>query len=55
MNMSQIAKTAGVSVATVSRVFNQPDKVQPDTRNKILDIVRQDNYIYNYTMQMRPI
>jgi len=47
MNMSQIAKTVGVSVATVSRAFNEPHKVRPEIRNKILEFARQSNYIYN--------
>jgi DNA-binding LacI/PurR family transcriptional regulator len=47
MNMSQIAKTVGVSIATVSRAFNEPDKVRPEIRNKILEFARQSNYIYN--------
>lgn len=47
MNMSQIAKIVGVSIATVSRTFNEPDKVRPEIRNKILEIARQNNYIYN--------
>ena len=49
MNMSQLAKLAGVSVATVSRTFNQPEKVNSRLRNQILEIAQQNNYVYNAT------
>ena len=49
MNMFQIAKIVGVSVATVSRTFNQPEKVRPGIRNQILEIAQQNNYIYDAT------
>lgn len=39
-----IAKKAGVSIATVSRVFNQSDKVTPATRDKILAIADEVGY-----------
>ena len=32
MSIQEVARRAGVSVATVSRVFNLPDKVAPETR-----------------------
>lgn len=34
-----VAKRAGVSIATVSRTFNTPDKVNPETRNRILEAI----------------
>lgn len=33
-----IAKAAGVSIATVSRVFNNSESVKPSTREKVIDI-----------------
>lgn len=45
--MSHIAKMAGVSVATVSRTLNQPEKVRPELRRRILEIARQQNYVYH--------
>ncbi len=39
-----IAKEAGVSIATVSRVFNKSDSVSEKTRNKILAIAESMGY-----------
>jgi LacI family transcriptional regulator len=47
MNISSIAKLAGVSVATVSRVINNSDSVKTATREKILKIIGESNYIPN--------
>ena len=47
MKMSQIAKLAGVSTATVSRTFHSPGKVRPEIRNRVLKIARQHNYLYH--------
>lgn len=38
---------AGVSQATVSRVLNNPDKVKEATREKVLRIMEENNYVYN--------
>lgn len=47
MNMHEIARRAGVSVATVSRVFNLPDKVVPTTRARVEEIAKALGYIPN--------
>lgn len=39
-----IAKRAGVSIATVSRVFNNSSKVTKDTREKVLAVARDAGY-----------
>lgn len=39
-----IAGAAGVSLATVSRVLNHPDRVKEETRNKVLRIIREKGY-----------
>ena len=44
MNIKQIAKAAGVSVATVSRVLNHPENVAPKTREKIQKIIEDKEY-----------
>lgn len=40
-----VADKAGVSIATVSRVINSPDKVNPETRHKVLHVIDQLGYI----------
>lgn len=44
MTIKEIANIAGVSIATISRVFNEPEKVKPETRKKILEIARKYGY-----------
>lgn len=39
-----VAGAAGVSLATVSRVLNHPDKVKPGTRDRINKIIRELGY-----------
>lgn len=46
-NLKGIAARAGVSMITVSRVINTPEKVAPETRNKILSIMEELGYIPN--------
>ncbi len=41
----EIAREAGVSTATVSRVFNQPEKVRPATRELVLKIMKRHHYV----------
>ncbi len=47
MKIRDIAREAGVSTATVSRVLNQPDRVLPETRENVLRVIRQANYVPN--------
>ena len=44
---TDVARLAGVSQATVSRVFNQPDSVIERTREKVLQAARQLDYYPN--------
>lgn len=44
MKMSEVAKLANVSAATVSRVLTQPEKVSAETRKRVLDVIDQVNY-----------
>ncbi len=48
MNIKDIAKLAGVSIATVSRVLNHPEVVQLSTRNHVLNIMKENNYTPNW-------
>ncbi|HEY8392027.1 MAG TPA: LacI family DNA-binding transcriptional regulator [Capillibacterium sp.] len=47
MKMRDIAELAGVSIATVSRVLNQPEKVKAETRRKVEKILEQTHYVAN--------
>jgi DNA-binding LacI/PurR family transcriptional regulator len=47
MSIQSVAAKAGVSVATVSRAFNFPDKVTPATRELVERIARELNYVPN--------
>ncbi|MFC0611406.1 LacI family DNA-binding transcriptional regulator [Scopulibacillus daqui] len=44
MKMSDVAKLANVSTATVSRVLSQPEKVSKDTREKVMKVIKEFNY-----------
>lgn len=48
MNIKSVAKKAGVSVATVSRVLNHPDAVAPDTKEHILSVMESLDYKPNW-------
>ncbi len=48
MNIKEIARRAGVSVATVSRVLNHPETVAPKTRQRILTLMEQMDYKPNW-------
>ena len=49
MNIREIAKLAGVSVATVSRVINNADNVSPTTRDHVRKVMEEHNYIPSAT------
>ena len=45
ITITEIAGEAGVSTATVSRVFNQPDKVKKTTREAVLAVTERHHYV----------
>ena len=47
MNIKDIANLAGVGVSTVSRVLNNHTDVKQETRERVLEIIRANNYIPN--------
>lgn len=47
-----IAKAAGVSPATVSKVFNNYSDVSQKTKDKVMGIVKEMGYVPNLTAQM---
>ncbi|WP_078434995.1 LacI family DNA-binding transcriptional regulator [Metabacillus halosaccharovorans] len=44
MKMSDVAKLANVSPATVSRVLSNPDLVSKETREKVMEVINKVNY-----------
>ena len=49
LRMEDIAREAGVSIATVSRVFNQPEVVSPETLTRVKEIAARLRYTPNLT------
>ena len=47
LTLIDVAKIAGVSPITVSRVIREPDKVIPETRDKVLAAIKSSGYIPN--------
>lgn len=48
-NIRDIARLTGYSVSTVSRVINNNPYVSEEKRRKILAVMKEVNYIPNYT------
>jgi len=46
-NIRKVAALAGVSTATVTRSLQHPEKVRPETRDKVLAAIRQANFVPN--------
>jgi DNA-binding LacI/PurR family transcriptional regulator len=44
ITITDVASEAKVSIATVSRVLNNPEKVKPDTIDKVNEAIRQLKY-----------
>ena len=42
-----VAKRAGVSIATISRVYQAPDRVKPETRELVLKAAKELDYYPN--------
>ncbi len=47
LSIKDIARMAGVSIATVSRVINKNGKVAKETEKKILKVMEENNYVPN--------
>lgn len=48
MNIKEVAVKSGVSIATVSRVLNTPEKVNKETRRKVLQTMKELNFTPNW-------
>lgn len=47
VNIKDIAKLSGVGISTVSRVLNDHKDVKKETREKVLQVIKEYNYIPN--------
>lgn len=47
VNIKDIARLSGVGISTVSRVLNNHSDVKKETREKVLQVIKQYNYIPN--------
>ena len=45
ITINEIAREAGVSIATVSRFFNQPTKVKGHTRERVSAVIERHHYV----------
>lgn len=52
MNSIEIAKIAGVSRSTVSRVINNYPNVPDETREKVLEVIKKYNYVPHASARM---
>lgn len=55
MNIHEVARAAGVSVATVSRVINHPEIVAEKTRERVLAVLKETSYAPNGEPHARQI
>lgn len=46
-NIRNVAETAGVSVSTVSRIINNSSLISQETRDKVLKVMKEMNYVPN--------
>lgn len=47
ITIKDIAKLCGVGVSTVSRAMNDHSDINPETKQKIMEVIRENNYIPN--------
>jgi len=47
VSIKDVARLAGVSIATVSRAVNEPERVRLETRQRVQDAIRQTGYAPN--------
>ncbi|THF78040.1 LacI family DNA-binding transcriptional regulator [Cohnella fermenti] len=52
ISSAEIARLAGVSRSTVSRVVNNYSNVPPDTREKVMNVIREHRYVPNLSAQV---
>ena len=48
VNLTEVAREAGVSPATVSNTLNRPDIVSPRTRDRVLEAIQRLDFVPNH-------
>lgn len=48
VNLTEVAREAGVSPATVSNTLNRPDIVSPTTRDRVLEAIQRLDFVPNH-------
>lgn len=48
LTIRDIARLSGLSKSTVSLVLNNSPKVDPETRRRVLSVMRQHNYVPSF-------
>lgn len=48
MNLTKLAKLAGVSVSTVSKVFSDSDEISKETKKRIIELAKETNCYEKY-------
>ena len=51
VSITEVAKMAGVSIATVSRCINTPDRVREKTREKVQKVIKETGFSVNTIAQ----
>ena len=53
VNISDVAREAGVSLGTVSNAINHPERVRPETRRLIEEAIERLGYLPNQSARLR--
>ena len=51
VTLSEIARRLNVTVSTVSRAINKPERISNETRERVMELVRELNYVPNSAAQ----
>ncbi len=51
----EVARLAGVSTATVSRVFNHHPSISPELRSKVLSVAREHGYVPRLSLKQKNV
>ena len=51
VSIKDVARIAGVSIATVSRCINEPKRVRPETRKRVQNAINETGYSPNTLAQ----